>query len=90
MDVIYKYPLKEERTEILLPEGSIPLTAQVQLGIPVVWVRQSRELPDNMTHRFIIVGTGQAEVGPEWEYLSTIQLNGGALIYHVFHMIYLG
>ena len=90
MEVIYKYPLREERTEIILPVGSAPLTAQVQGGIPVVWVRQNNDILETMTHRFIIVGTGQAEVGEEWEYLSTIQLNGGALIYHVFHMIYLG
>lgn len=90
MKVIYKHHLKDERNEIFLPEGSVPLTAQAQQGKIMVWVRQDKDSNSSVIHRFIVVGTGQGEVGDEWEYLSTVQINGGSLIYHVFHMIYQG
>lgn len=85
MIVIYKYPLTGPMTAVRMPEGAEVLSVQMQGEIPCVWaiVNTVFELE---TRRFMLVGTGHAV--PEGcymeTYLGTIQMSGGALIFHCF------
>jgi hypothetical protein len=83
MKKVYKYPLD---ANIKAPQGAKPLCVQVQHGDAFVWMQVDPAKPD-VTHKFLIVGTGAAMPEDEWlkEYLGTFQLNGGNYIGHVFY-----
>lgn len=80
---IYKYPLKvsDEQT-ILLPKGAQMLTVQIQNGQPCLWVLiDPSNLPES--RKVFIRGTAQDVTGLG-RYISTFQIYGGDLVFHVF------
>lgn len=91
---IYKYPISLPFSEILLPEGAEVLTVQVQpdQGIQL-WAIVDEKLgqTDKEIRRFSVIATGhsmdQTYAYYHPKYISTIQLNGGALVFHVFELI---
>lgn len=82
---IYKYEVPiTDRPLIVMPEGAEVLSVQVQYGVPQLWVLvDPTQL--NMLMRFALRAIGQefhaSEVG---RYVGTFQLQGGALVYHLF------
>lgn len=85
MQVIYKYPLTGPMTALRMPEGAEILCVQMQNDIPCVWALVNTSF-DMETRRIMLVGTGHSvPAGCFIEtYLGTIQMQGGALIFHVF------
>lgn len=91
--MIYKYPLKVEyKQTISLPGRAEVLTVQVQNGVPSLWVSvEPDELAEN--HTFLTFGTGHAIDSSEDQdidgmgYVSTYQLEGGKLVFHVFEVL---
>lgn len=79
-------PLIATDVTLDVPSGSVPLTAQLQRGIPVLWMLvDPRPGLATEKRRVIIVGTGHEEVPEEgFEYLATLQLFDGDLVLHVF------
>lgn len=86
--VIYKYPLQiVDAQELWLPNGAQVLTAQVQHGALQLWALVS---PSGLTERvrLRIVGTGHVfPDADQWRYLSTVQVDGGVLVFHVFQEV---
>ena len=84
MQTIYKYPLQlTDEQEIHMPKGAKILTIQTQKGYPCLWVQVDDKQPQ--TPRTIITrGTGHPIPDSTLLYLGTYQLDGGALIFHVF------
>lgn len=91
MRSIYKYDIVSAENGII--EGPITklLTAQVQHNSIVVWAEVDTTAP-NRKFQIIPVGTGwslDAPAGKECvldthTYISTIQLAGGSLVFHVY------
>ena len=91
MRSIYKYSFMNNKDGII--EGPITklLTAQVQHGTMVVWAEVDTEKP-NRKFQIMPIGTGwplDAPAGKECildshTYLSTIQMGGGSLIFHIY------
>ncbi len=84
MRTVYKYPLEFcDVQEIAMPEGAQSLCAQVQNEKPQLWALVDPSRP--MARREILVlGTGHPiDVSP-LRYISTFQVRGGSLVFHVF------
>ena len=87
MTTIFKYPLQiADRQTIEMPIGAQVFSVQVQDGIPCLWA-----LVDTQAAKVIrtvyALGTGHDLAhmnGLTTLFISTIQLDGGSLVYHVF------
>ena len=84
MNVIWKYPLKVTDEQTLdIPEGAEALAVQVQNGTPCLWVRVESTAPKTL-RRIITHGTGHPVPKTTGRYIGTYQIDGGALVFHVF------
>lgn len=81
---VYKYPLKlTDIQELVLPAGSQILSVQEQHGEVCLWalVDTSRE----PQRRYIAIhGTGHGVYDGALIYITTFQMHGGKLVWHVF------
>ncbi len=88
MATIWKFPLLLGRRVIEMPRHARVLTVQVQHGTPYLWVLVN---PDAATapRIFRVFGTGHPVEFPEddGDYVGTFQLQGGALVFHVFEQL---
>lgn len=88
MNTIYKYPIVMSGMQTLsMPGWCKPLCCQLQNGQPYLWVLVDSTYPDAM-QTFHVFGTGHPipeSVVTGCDYVGTFQLNGGALVLHVFH-----
>ena len=84
MNSIRKYPLRiaDEQT-IDFPEGAEVLAVQVQKGTPCLWVRVDPAAPKT-PRKIITHGTGHPVPETTGRYIGTYQIEGGALVFHVF------
>jgi len=84
-DTIWKFELKTiDEQYIEVPEGAEMLNVQVQNGVPCLWVRI-----DPAAERFkrciVTHGTGHRMPSTiDEQYIGTYQLQGGAIVLHVF------
>lgn len=89
MQSIYKYPLSFIDTqEIELPTGAQVLTVQVQRDNLQLWALVDPEIETVEKRKFIVIGTGNPinDLINTVVYISTIQIYGGALVFHVFEV----
>jgi len=85
--VIYKYPLHSYPTEHYIPAGATFLALQVQHGEPQLWFQVPLPLRTEEQHNFVTRPTGEPYYpGINETYLGTFQLDGGALVFHVFEL----
>ncbi len=85
MKTIYKYKLQIKDEQCIgLPEGAKILTVQVQKGEAFIWALVDND--KDLEERFIeVIGTGNPVTGSDSRnYIGTIQLNDGNLVFHVF------
>ncbi len=85
MKRIFKYPLECTDDQIIdIPPVEKFLTVKTQRGIPTLWALVNDDLPPTPQH-FITVGTGHpCDHVTAHSYIGTYQLDGGALVFHVF------
>ena len=86
MKRIYKYPLELTDTQFVeLPLGAEILTAQMQGDQLCLWAMVNT-LPEAIkkNRRIEIIGTGNPVPTGDLKYISTIQIEGGRLIFHIF------
>lgn len=85
---IYKYQLSVTDTQTIeLPVGAEILTVQTQNEMPCLWALVNPNEIKKEIHVFEIFGTGNPvnyEIGVSRRYISTFQLGGGQLVFHVF------
>jgi len=82
MKTVYKYELRSGDQTLLLPEGALILTVQEQYNKPHLWALV--DLSKSVEPRKILLkGTGH-EANAVGRYISTFQLDGGALVFHAF------
>lgn len=81
---VYKYPLPlGDWVSVYMPEGAEPLCVQVQHGQPCLWARATIGAPP-IVHHFRIAGTGHDLGSNVGKHVGSFQLEGGALVFHVF------
>lgn len=86
MKSVFKYPLAVTDTQtLLLPTGSKVLSVEEQYGSIVLYVLVD-PTPEAETEprRFLIHGTGHDVTNPDADFVGTVKLEGGALMFHVF------
>jgi hypothetical protein len=85
--VIWKFELETtDNQEIEMPIGAEILTMQTQNEIPCIWALVDPKA-EKETRTFEIFGTGHPiyyDMGVSRNYISTYQLHGGTLVFHVF------
>ena len=91
MRSIFKYDVVEAKTGVI--EGPITklLTAQVQHGSIMVWAEVDTEA-EKVKYQIVPIGTGWPLDAPAGEqcvldthqYIGTVQLAGGGLVFHVY------
>lgn len=85
MTTIFKYELPVmDYVEIKMPKYARILSVQVQREQICVWAEVNPDRPQ-VPHAFWIRGTGHlmGEIA-QGTFLGTVQLQGGALVFHVF------
>lgn len=85
---IWKYELGTNRTTLQMPVGAHVLDAQVQHGGVVLWALVSPDAP-KVEREFYVYMTGEMIVDtPDYLlYISTVQIQGGDFIAHVFERV---
>lgn len=81
---IFKYLLQvTNRQRVTMPEGAVPLTIQIQNGHLCLWALVNDAAP---ARDYVVTtyGTGHVVAQDPGKYLGTYQLDGGALVFHVF------
>lgn len=82
---VWKFPLQVTDAQVIVaPMGAAPLAVQMQGDTPCLWALvEPGNPPENRTVQ--IVGTGHVRDGLyRDDFCGTFQLEGGALIFHVF------
>lgn len=83
-ETIWKFELApEDRQSVIMPRGARIISAGAQGDRICVWAVVD---PLRATHPrgFLIVGTGHALNSEGWDFVDTVQLADGALVFHVF------
>lgn len=87
MRTIWKYQLDVCDNQFLeMPKNAEMLTVQQQQGIEHLWAIVDPELPKETRH-IRMYGTGHNISDDNLNYISTIQLLDGNLVFHVFEVI---
>ena len=87
MKTIFKYylPVSVPFT-LAMPQGATILVAQNQAEAVVIWAEVDPELPLE-SRTFVTAMTGQPLPRGKKQFLGTVQLAGGALVFHVYEML---
>jgi hypothetical protein len=86
--VIWKYPLQITDVQVIsVPEGSIPLTAQIQDGTLCIWVKVEDPDAHKVLQTIHVYGTGNPLPEPKWRvYVGSVQekIRGLSAVWHVY------
>lgn len=66
-----------------MPKGAQVLAIQTQNGDPQMWALVDIEAP-LVERKFAVYGTGRRIGSNAGQYVGTFQIEGGALVFHVF------
>jgi hypothetical protein len=83
---IWKYIIHPNNLIHRIPKGGITRHVDEQNGDICVWVEVDPEQPKVSRH-FEVYGTGHPikyDMGASRDYLGTVKLEGGALVFHVY------
>ncbi len=88
MRSIFKYPIKiSSDISLAIPCDAKILTVQMQRGTTCIWALVDPDAKEEV-RRFRFIGTGHPiEQGQQrLDYVGTIQMLGGDLMYHLFEL----
>lgn len=82
---IWKYQLHPETESFDMPRGANVIAVDVQYGVICLWCEVDTAQPKEQ-RKFEVIGTGHKyPAGFETlEYIGTVKLDGGTLIFHVY------
>ncbi len=87
---IFKYTIRaDDRFEIEMPKDAEILTVQTQYDQPQLWALVNPDAPREK-RVFRLAGTGHPinfDMGSEYKYINSFQLNDGALVFHLFEWV---
>ena len=85
-NVIWKYPLELTDEQVIhVPRSPQFLSCQIQNGKPCIWALVDPELRSKAISVYV-VGTGNPvpEGVADADFMGTVQMAGGSLVWHVF------
>lgn len=82
-ETVWKFPLREVRNPISLPEGAQLLTVAEQHGEVVLWARVDDTRPP-VYRDVYLVGTGTEVPEEAGAFIGTAVCAGGSLVFHAF------
>ena len=86
MNTVYKYPLKiDDYQQVILPVGAEILCVKLVNDMPFLWALIDKEQTYDEAITIRIAGTGH-DIKENVEYIDTILVEGGALVFHVFRV----
>ena len=82
---VWKYEIEiTDYFDLQIPEGSTILSVQVQERTPCLWALVNPNNPKR-TYKFRLAGPGHpVKIEESDNYLGTFQMQGGALVFHLF------
>lgn len=80
---IWKFPIDAGCNSIQAPRGAKLLTVQMQHGSPTVWAEVDPTAPIEPV-LIEVFGTGHVIEEGERTYVGTFQMQGGALVFHLY------
>jgi hypothetical protein len=86
MKQVWEYTIKPNELVHEVPAGGIIRCVDEQFGEVCAWIEVDPKAPKNK-RRFEVYGTGQPineDMGNQREYLGSVKLEGGALVFHVY------
>lgn len=88
MKNIFKYPLEvADEQMIQLPRNARLLTVQAQRDKVCLWALvENEEATDNVRIRCLGTGHPASDIRSTDQFLGTVQLMGGSLVFHFFAM----
>ena len=87
MKAVYKYPLRiDDYQSVLIPMGAKILCIKVQNGTPCLWALIDKDATYDELVTIRCAGTGH-DIKEDVEYIDTIMISGGALVFHFFKVI---
>lgn len=84
--VIYKYQVEVGDQVVYMPNDAEILCAQMQHNDICLWALVEPKSPEEC-RQIKVIGTGHPIVEEKLIYISTVQMHGGTLIWHVFEKI---
>jgi hypothetical protein len=88
MQTIFKYPFKTtDNFEISMPKDATILTVATQNESPCMWALVTPDVNEKQIRKFRVFGTGHPIDTALLYYIGTYQLQGGALVFHVFEIL---
>jgi hypothetical protein len=84
MKTIYKYLIEPGTDAFEMPKGAQVLTVQTQDNRPHIWALIDVDESRVEMRKFVPYGTGHLMPDEPGQYIGTFQLNGGALVFHLF------
>ena len=89
MQKVYKYAVPITDFPVIpMPEYSKVLSAQVQYDQVFIWALVDLNLNHKMVERkFMLAGTGHPIFETDLDFIGTVQLADGSLIYHLFEIL---
>lgn len=86
MNTIWKYPVPiNDYFELEMPQGAEILTVQMQYNEPQLWALVDKMAPRE-TRSFRLAGTGHPIDDPRLDYIGTVQMMEGQLVWHIFEI----
>lgn len=84
---IWKFAVDADDFKLNLPKGAKPLSVQLQIDEPQMWVLVNPGA-DREVRSFVTIGTGHPiEPGAALQFIDTFQMANGLLVFHVFERI---
>jgi hypothetical protein len=81
---IWKYPLEiTDIQTLMMPEGAEILSAQMQGDVLCLWALVNQDAP-KQRREIEVLGTGNPAPEAKRRYISTVQMRGGTLVWHIF------
>jgi len=87
---IWRFPLKNNDTVLLMPKDAEILCLKLKDDVPCIWAVFTKGDEDEpVSRRFVIKGTGHPIDEPNLSYIGTYMQSSsvGTLVCHVFEMI---
>jgi len=82
---IWKYPLEiDDEQWIDIPRGAKFLSVGVQRGKVCLWVQVDSDAPKE-SQLIVMHGTGHPMKSDSMQFIGTVMLYDGDLVFHVFH-----
>lgn len=84
---IWKFEINTNKIIVEMPKGAEILTIQTQNEKPCIWALVNPENEKELRH-FEVYGTGHnIHCDTAIKYINTFQLDGGALVFHLFERL---